>query len=182
MAAQHGEIFEDILTARGGRAAFTTETLAIASALAHASLRAAEGDASAAGSIPALIALLPPMRKSEAADWSRLTDGEFQIIKRLLYKMHAKDYIPPKKPPRSKRTRGALRLRDVLDAIEQRIASSGKPFHDRPTPSECHDAYCALSPLLIDCHITVEGLLDVAGVWPSAEARTVAVPPVEACR
>jgi hypothetical protein len=148
-------------------------------AIVRALARALLADAPDPGTITALTTLLPPRREREKADWSRLTEAEFQIVRRLTAKAYDAAYVPPPKPARSKRTRGVLRLRNVLDRIEDRIAASGKPFHERPTPDECHDAFCALSPLLIDLHITVTGLLSDAGVWPSAEARTVVQPPVE---
>lgn len=184
--ATHAEVFEDVLSARGGRAAFTTETLAIASALGHASLRAAEGDATAAASLPALAALLPPPKSppQDAFDVLRLSDRDRAELRRLITIGTGK--VPPTSAgwkPRSARLRGALRLMAVLDRIEARIAASDRPYHGEATPAECHEAYCALAPLIIGTGVTVAAFLTIAGVGarPRVDAADVEVlPPIEA--
>lgn len=166
LARQHAIADDDIVS------------LALARALARA-LASDDVDAAAVVSLRALLPPPPPQSTWRHVDVSEWEDHDRQIVRRVLAKYTPGAPPPPPKPARSSRTRAALRLRDVLDRIEARIAASDRPFHNEPTPAECHEAYSALSPMLIDCHITVAGLLHVAGVWPSAEARPVVLPPIE---
>jgi hypothetical protein len=121
--ATHSEVFEAILAARGGRSAFTTETLACASALAHASMRAADGDAAAATSLAALAALLPrPVGAPGAPDerLPRLNNTELPVLEFLLERLDGRD-----EPDEIAEVTWWDRCRRVerdLAAAEQRIA------------------------------------------------------------
>src|SRR5262245_57874943 len=113
----HEAVLASIVEARGGRSCFTTETLAIASALAHLLVGLGDGDVAGAQSVTALLALLPPRVEHPGKPWNLelLSDRQLTILERL--QAIATGEAPPmiEHRPRSRRYWIAQDLVRVLD-------------------------------------------------------------------
>jgi hypothetical protein len=117
-APTHETVLADIISSRGGSAAFSTESLAIASAVSHLLIGVADGDMVGASNITALLALLPPRRDGPPPqiNMDLLSDREVSALQRLVeIGTGVKPRIEHK--PKTQRYWDAIALADRLDEI-----------------------------------------------------------------
>jgi hypothetical protein len=125
-APTHEAVLASIVETRGGRACFTVEQLAIASAVSHLLTALADGDPAGAANVATLIALLPPPREPlPPVDLSLLSDRELSALERLI-QIGTGERPRIEHNPRSRRYWAAFDLVASLDKIEAR----GTPITD----------------------------------------------------
>jgi hypothetical protein len=124
-APTHETVLADMQT-RGGRQCFSTEQLAIASAISHMLVLIGDGDTTGASGVPALLAMLPPPRDPPPQmDLTRLNNRELAALERLV-QIGTGERPRIEHNPRSRRYWAAFDLVASLDKIEAR----GTPITD----------------------------------------------------
>jgi hypothetical protein len=138
----HETVLAAIVEARGGAGAFTVETLAIASAVAHLLVGIGDGDAAGAASVATLTAMLPANADpSPPVDLARLSDRELAALERLI---EIGTCVKPRREhkPKSSRYWAAFDLVALLDRIEAR--GTGAPITD----DECVEVRSMITEVL----------------------------------
>jgi hypothetical protein len=116
----HETVLASIIASRGGRASFTPETLAIASAVAGLLVSIADGDVAGASSVAALTGMLPAKSVETApVDPSRYSDRELAALQRLI-EIGNGSRPRRERAPKSSRYWASFDLVAVLDRIEAR--------------------------------------------------------------
>jgi hypothetical protein len=171
-------VLASIIEARD-RSAFTTETLAIASAVAHLLVAVGDGDVVGAASIASLSALLPKPRAPETADLAKLSDSEFNILAGLLAKARSTSFEPLPKRRRSLRVRDALRFVATLDRVAARIAAGAEPHHETATEFERNELRSHVNILLSGLNGTAADILGYPPAVMDHAHAPLPPPPVE---
>ncbi len=111
-ATSFESVLDSVIAERGGRVAFSLSALAAASALAHALVALANGDATGAASIGPLTAMLPPLAEAvpeqPKPDLTLLDMKELRQLERISEKAHGRE------PPSPSRQREL-----VFEAMDQ---------------------------------------------------------------
>jgi hypothetical protein len=123
-APTHESVLASIVETRGGKAAFSVEQLAIASALARMLCALGDGDTAGTANVATFIGLLPPVKTGGHIDPKRLNDRELDQFERLIRKATVPGPPPLPNTPAAQ-IEDLLQINDkaqgVIDDVQARL-------------------------------------------------------------